>query len=226
MPYEWSSPPECAQLGAASSHQPGLRLSLSAHNALSREGFAGFIGATAALMAVPLLAFLGHTVLWVIAAALGSALCAIWLALKASWRRGQVREEFELWSDLAILRRINPNGQLQEWRANPYWVEVHMSKDDGPVPDYLTLRKMRADQLSCAFTMPPTFPKSSWPVSLDFKTPMTLPISRIEFDPDAVMASAIAFSTSCSLNCRGKNSSTMTISARSFSANSSRPPSS
>lgn len=140
MPYEWSSPPECAQLGAASSHQPGLRLSLSAHNALSREGFAGFIGATAALMAVPLLAFLGHTVLWVIAAALGSALCAIWLALKASWRRGQVREEFELWSDLAILRRINPNGQLQEWRANPYWVEVHLSQDNGPVPDYLTLR--------------------------------------------------------------------------------------
>jgi len=86
------------------------------------------------------LAFLGHTVLWVIAAALGSALCAIWLALKASWRRGQVREEFELWSDLAILRRINPNGQLQEWRANPYWVEVQISKDDGPVPQYLTLR--------------------------------------------------------------------------------------
>ena len=29
---------------------------------------------------------------------------------------------------------------MQEWRANPYWVEVHMSQDDGPVPDYLTLR--------------------------------------------------------------------------------------
>jgi uncharacterized membrane protein len=140
MPYKWSSPPEHAQLWAKSSHQPGLRLSLSAHNALSREGFAGFIGATACLMAVPLLAFLGHTVLWVIATALGSALCAIWLALKASWRRGQVREEFELWSDLAVLRRINPNGQLQEWRANPYWVEVQISKDDGPVPQYLTLR--------------------------------------------------------------------------------------
>jgi len=140
MPYEWSSSPEHTQLSAQSNHQPGLRLSLSAHNALSPEGFAGFIGATAVLMAVPLLAFLGHTVLWVIAAALGSALCAIWLALKASWRRGQIREEFELWSDLAVLRRINPNGQLQEWRANPYWVEVQISKEDGPVPEYLTLR--------------------------------------------------------------------------------------
>ena len=140
MPYEWSSPPEHAKLSAKSSHQPGLRLSLRAHNALSREGFAGFIGVTAGFMAVPLLAFLGHAVLGVIAAALGTALCAIWLALKASWRHRQVREEFELWSDLAVLRRINPNGQLQEWRANPYWVEVQISKDDGPVPQYLTLR--------------------------------------------------------------------------------------
>ena len=58
MPYEWSSPPEHAQLARNPVTSPVFGCLLSAHNALSREGFAGFIGATAALMAVPLLAFL------------------------------------------------------------------------------------------------------------------------------------------------------------------------
>ena len=59
-----------------------------------------------------------------------------------------------------------------------------------------------------------------------FQNPMTFPISRIEFAPDGSDGIGNRLFTSCALNCRGKNSSTMTISARSFSANSSRPPSS
>ena len=94
-------------------------------------------------MALSILALLDNGVMWIIAAALRTALIAIWVALKASWQRGTVREELEIWIDKVHLRRIGPNGSCQVWQANPYWVDVEMQQTGGPVPNYLTLRGRR-----------------------------------------------------------------------------------
>ena len=77
--------------------------------------------------------------MWIIAAALGTALIAIWVALKASWRSGTMREELELWIDKVHLRQIDPDGSCQVWQANPYWVDVEVQQTGGPVPNYPTL---------------------------------------------------------------------------------------
>ena len=90
-------------------------------------------------MALSILALLDNGVMWIIAAALGTALIAIWVALKASWRRGTVREELAIWIDKVHLRRIDPDGSCQVWQANPYWVDVEMQQTGGPVPNYPTL---------------------------------------------------------------------------------------
>jgi len=94
-------------------------------------------------MALSILALLDNGVMWIIAAALRTALIAIWVALKASWQRGTVREELEIWIDKVHLRRIGPDGSCQVWQANPYWVDVEMQQTGGPVPNYLTLRGRR-----------------------------------------------------------------------------------
>ena len=94
-------------------------------------------------MVLSILALLDNGVMWIIAAALGTALIAIWVALKASWQRGTVREELEIWIDKVHLRRIGPDGSCQVWQANPYWVDVEMQQTGGPVPNYLTLRGRR-----------------------------------------------------------------------------------
>ena len=91
-------------------------------------------------MVLSILALLDNGVMWIIAAALGTALIAIWVALKASWQRGTVREGLEIWIDKVHLRRIGPDGSCQVWQANPYWVDVEMQQTGGPVPNYLTLR--------------------------------------------------------------------------------------
>ena len=91
-------------------------------------------------MVLSILALLDNGVMWIIAAALGTALIAIWVALKASWRRGTVREELEIWIDKVHLRRIGPDGSCQVWQANPYWVDVEMQQTGGPVQNYFTLR--------------------------------------------------------------------------------------
>ena len=94
---------------------------------------------TAALMVLSILALLDNGVMWIIAAALGTTLIAIWVALKASWRRDTVREELEIWIDTFHLRRIVNYESCQAWKANPYWVDVEMQQMGGPVPNYLTL---------------------------------------------------------------------------------------
>lgn len=91
-------------------------------------------------MVLSILALLDNGVMWIIAAALGTALIAIWVALKASWQRGTVREELEIWIDKVHLRRIGPDGSCQVWQANPYWVDVEMQQTGGPVQNYFTLR--------------------------------------------------------------------------------------
>ena len=113
---------------------------LSSYNSLTETGFVWFITITSIMMLIPIFAFLGHSFLWIIAGALGLTLCGVWIALKSSWYRGRVFEELEVWSDNVELKRINPNGSIQKWSASPYWTEINLTKKDGPVRNYLTLR--------------------------------------------------------------------------------------
>lgn len=56
-----------------------------------------------------------------------------------SWKRGTVRENLDIWSDHLRLTRFNPDGSVQDWEANPYWVKVVTHEKGGPVPHYITL---------------------------------------------------------------------------------------
>ena len=132
MPYEWSKEPP---------HEtPDWQLSLWPYRSLLRKDFVIFIGATIALLLLPLLAVLGSPILWGLLPFFGAALWGIWFALKVSYKRGEVLEELTVKGDIAHLTRHNPDKSTQEWEANRYWVSVHLHPKDGPVPNYITLR--------------------------------------------------------------------------------------
>ena len=128
MPYEWLPP-----------SPDGDRLHLWPYRSLPRRGFVWFVGATAVLIAVPLLAVLGTPVLWGLLPFLLLALAALWWALERSYRDGEIIEDLELARDRMRLVRHGPRGQHREWEANPYWVRVVRHEKGGPVPHYLTL---------------------------------------------------------------------------------------
>lgn len=136
MPYRWLTDP--APVSAPRARLRQLRL--EPYQALGRTGFRWFIGATAALIALPLLAALATPVFWGLLPFIAGALAAIWFALRRSWRDRSLREELEIGPDKARLRRIGPGQRLQEWQANSYWVSVRLYPQGGPVPDYLTLK--------------------------------------------------------------------------------------
>lgn len=130
MPYNWT----------ISSDDPDDReLHLWPHQSLQPRGFVGFIGATFALLMLPLVPLLGSVVLWGILPFLLAALSAIWLALNQSRKNAQILEVLTLSHDRARLMRRNPRGDVLEWDCNRYWAKPSLHQKNGPVPNYVTL---------------------------------------------------------------------------------------
>jgi uncharacterized membrane protein len=129
MPYEWL-PPE------GDEH----RLHLWPHRSLNQRGFVWFIGATAALIALPLIGILGSPVLWALLPFLLAVIWAVWFALRKNGRDRDIVEDLRLSPTLIRLARHGPRGKRQDWEANPHWVRVTLYETGGPVPNYLTLK--------------------------------------------------------------------------------------
>lgn len=133
MPYEWL-PPDPEPDG------PAARLHLWPYRSLPRRGFVWFIGGTAALLLVPLMAVLGSPVLWGLLPFLVLAIIGLWWGLSRSYRDAEIVEDLAIWPDRILLTRHGPRGRRQDWEANPYWVDVTLHAQGGPVPNYLTLK--------------------------------------------------------------------------------------
>ncbi len=130
MPYRWTEATPSAP----------ARLTLWPHRSLPRRGFVWFIGATAALLALPLLTQLGTAALWVLLPFLLAALAAVWYALHLSYRSGSVIEELTLTRECLTLTHRRPGRPSLDWQDNPYWVRTRLYPQGGPVPQYLTLK--------------------------------------------------------------------------------------
>ena len=106
---------------------------------MTAQGFAWFIGTTAALFSLPLLAILGSPTVWILLAFMLLAVCGIWRALMANRAHRQIHEELTLSPDRVRLEHRLPKRPPKTWDAAPSWITVHLSQE-GPVEDYLTLR--------------------------------------------------------------------------------------
>ncbi len=131
MPYTWTDPDTAAET---------RELHLWPHNSLPPRGLALFVLGTFALLMVPLLALLGSVLLWGILPFILMAVGGIWFALNRSYHHRSILEVLTLTHDHARLTRQNPDGAVQEWDCNRYWVHPEMHARGGPVPYYVTLR--------------------------------------------------------------------------------------
>jgi uncharacterized membrane protein len=129
MPYEWLPPTDGQH-----------RLHLWPHRSLTQRGFVWFIGVTAALVVVPLLAVLGSPVVWALLPFVLAMLAAIWLALRKNGRDRDIVEDLVLSQNRVTLAHHGPRGLRQEWEGNPHWLRVSLHVTGGPVPNYLTLK--------------------------------------------------------------------------------------
>jgi uncharacterized membrane protein len=128
MPYEWTS-----------DTPPTQSLRLWPHQSMTQAGFAWFIGITAVMLTLPLLAVLGSPVVWVLLAFFLAALGGVWRAVTANQAQRSMHEALTVTPDKVRLEHVPHKGAAKDWEANPFWVEVNMRRD-GPVENYLTLR--------------------------------------------------------------------------------------
>ena len=129
MPYEWFLSDDGTD-----------RLHLWPHRSLTQRGFVWFVGATVALIGVPLVGVLGSPVVWALLPFLLATIWAIWFALRKNGRDRDIVEDLHLTQAMVTLTRHGPRGKRQDWEANPYWLRVTLHKTGGPVPNYLTLK--------------------------------------------------------------------------------------
>ncbi|MEM9427548.1 MAG: DUF2244 domain-containing protein [Pseudomonadota bacterium] len=127
MPYCWSEAPDESTL------------TLWPHQSMTPRGFSWFIGVTAAMLSLPLLALLGSAVAWVLMAFFLAAIAAIWRAITVNQKALSTRECLRLSETRVDLEHTPPQGPALLWDANPHWVTVNL-RNDGPVEKYLTLR--------------------------------------------------------------------------------------
>ena len=127
MPYEWTQ---------TTDHKV---LHLWPYRSLPRRGFVAFMGGTALMVTIPLLAVLGSPVLWGLLPFLVIAVAGLYWALDRSYRDGEIVETLTFEDTRLHLTRHGPRGKHQEWEANPHWVRVVQHKKGGPVPEYITL---------------------------------------------------------------------------------------
>lgn len=125
MPYEWQQEDDRQTMRAWP------------YRSLSRRGFVWFIGMTASLLALPLLAVLGSAVLWALLPFLLGAIAAIWWAIEGSYRSGRTEERLSIAPDRITLIRRDPGKQARHWSANSYWIRAVIRP--GPVEKYLVL---------------------------------------------------------------------------------------
>lgn len=140
MPYEWLRKIEGApEQSGAPSATLRAELHLWPHRSLPARGFGWVIAIMATFLALPLVEVLGTPLLWGLLPFALLAGAGLWLALKRSYRDGQVIEELHLTPERIRLTRHDTRAPRQDWEANPYWVALHLYPTKGPVPQYLTL---------------------------------------------------------------------------------------
>ena len=109
------------------------------YNSLKPKGFVFFLGATFALIALPLFNVLGTKVFWGLFPFLFLTLTGIWFALRKSLSDRQILEQLTLYKDELVLIRQDPNGEQKEWVCSPYWAKLRIYNKEGPVANYITL---------------------------------------------------------------------------------------
>ena len=131
MPYRWNMQQD--------SQSATRILELWPHNSLPKQGFAGFILITFALILIPLLALTGTIIFWGLLPFMMMALWGIWVALQKSYRNNQIFERLQIGTTRLELTRTDSSGDVQSWECEGYWSRVQLYHTEGPVPNYVTL---------------------------------------------------------------------------------------
>ena len=130
MPYKWTTP----------TNSPQQEMRLWPHQSLPVRGFAAFILVTFTMILIPTMALLGTVLLWGLLPFALMAVAGMYFALQSNHKSREITEVLTLDSTSAKLVHTTSKGEIKEWVCNRYWTKVTKYENDGPIPQYVTLR--------------------------------------------------------------------------------------
>ena len=130
MPYHWS---ETSQVDKVQT------LTLWPHQSLPPKGLAAFVLATFTMITLPLFGLLGTKLLWGLLPFLMIAVLGVWYALSRSQKDRSILEVLTISPEETRLVQHNPRTEAQDWICNTYWARPTLHRNEGPVPNYVTM---------------------------------------------------------------------------------------
>jgi uncharacterized membrane protein len=104
-----------------------FRARLTPHRSLSRRAFRRVMAATALFsLSIALGAWFAGA--WPVFGFMGLDVLVVYLALRASYRRGRVSELLELDEHALTVERMGLRGDLMRWSLQPTWLKVELSE--------------------------------------------------------------------------------------------------
>lgn len=120
------------------------------HRSLGPRGFVILMCAVGLISFTAGMVFMIHGA-WPVFGFFGLDALALYIAFRMSYRSGRLTERLRIGSDEAVLARVQPDGRRQEWRFQPYWLQV---VEQGARRGHLALRSHGRDVPFAAFLTP------------------------------------------------------------------------
>ena len=70
---------------------------------------------------------------WPVFVFLGIDVLLLYIAFRANYFAAKAFEEIIVRQDALIIRRVSARGEIREMAFNPYWVKLHLSRDEDDV---------------------------------------------------------------------------------------------
>jgi len=117
-----------------------LKIKLWPNRSLSYKGFVFTMIITGIGLTIPIVPILGNNVgLAIIPFAL-MTFVFLFFSFVVNYRYGKMYEELTISSNLIEIKRVNSDGTIKKWSANPYWVKVNLYERNQRIKNYLTLK--------------------------------------------------------------------------------------
>lgn len=105
---------------------------LRPHRSLSPRGFVVMMIAVSVIGFIAGMAFVLNGA-WPVVGFFGLDIVLIYGAFRINYHSGRMYETVRLTERSLVVRRVSPNGKVQNWRFQPYWLQVNL--EDPPRHD-------------------------------------------------------------------------------------------
>lgn len=109
--------------------QPIFSALLTPHRSLGPSGFTVVMLVTGGVSFVAGIAFWAIGA-WPVVGFLGIDVLLVWLAFRWNYKSARAFEEVRVSRTEIVIRKVSPYGRTQEYRFNPFWVRLSISREE------------------------------------------------------------------------------------------------